>query len=313
MMTPNPPEIRVEPRTEKRVHRLALASIAGTVSLVSALAAQPSTLTKAWGELRHEEITWQQDVTESRLITELSTLPVTDFTPAVFEAAGGRRLPYRLLSPVQEEPGRRYPLILALHGSGAVGSDNASQLGPFVRSWARPDIRQKFQAFVLAPQFPSRSAEYSAGATMHSRPTAVLADALELLDTVLTTHAIDDDRVYVVGFSMGGSAAWHALLSRPQTFAAALVLSGVPPPPAAAANIRAVVTVVHGTADTENALAPAERFMGALQLANTQARFRLYRGLDHRIPADVMVGTAWRDWLFAKRSSNLARRKLARP
>lgn len=255
-----------------------------------------------WGTAVREEVAWQPQESDARTTADLLALPVADFVPAVFDAPSGRRLPYRLLHPAQEQAGARYPLVVVFHGSGAVGEDNLSQLNGFARSWSRPDIRQAFPAFVLAPQFPARSANYSRAedGTTHADPGAVFVDALELLDQTLTRYPIDPDRVYVVGFSMGASTAWHALLARPRTFAGAVVMAGVPPTLDMAENLRLPIMVTHGTADTENPLPPTERFMERLLAINPLARVRLYRGLDHRLPVEITAGTAWRSWLFAQ-------------
>ena len=45
-----------------------------------------------------------------------------------YENAKGQTIPYRLLTPATIEPGKRYPLVLFLHGLGERGTDNAAQL-----------------------------------------------------------------------------------------------------------------------------------------------------------------------------------------
>ena len=46
----------------------------------------------------------------------------------VFKGADGGTLRYRILAPATLEAGRRYPLVLFLHGAGERGDDNAMQL-----------------------------------------------------------------------------------------------------------------------------------------------------------------------------------------
>ena len=43
----------------------------------------------------------------------------------VYKDATGKELPYRLLRPAKEEAGKRYPLVIFLHGAGERGTDNA--------------------------------------------------------------------------------------------------------------------------------------------------------------------------------------------
>ena len=73
----------------------------------------------------------------------------------VFNGAKGGALRYRMLSPATVEAGRKYPLVLFLHGAGERGDDNAMQLlwgvWPLVTY-----MRQKgIEGYVIAPQCPA--------------------------------------------------------------------------------------------------------------------------------------------------------------
>ena len=48
--------------------------------------------------------------------------------PHVYTNAAGATLAYRMSAPQFPEPGKRYPLILFLHGSGECGDDNLKQI-----------------------------------------------------------------------------------------------------------------------------------------------------------------------------------------
>jgi hypothetical protein len=50
------------------------------------------------------------------------------FATRTHNSPSGERMPYRLFTPVRLEPGRRYPLIVFLHGAGGSGTDNQKQL-----------------------------------------------------------------------------------------------------------------------------------------------------------------------------------------
>ena len=216
------------------------------------------------------------------------------------------RLLYRLLPPPDVRPGIRYPLVLVLHGSDAIGRDNAAQLGPFARSWAAPDLRARFPAYVLVPQFPARSAVDAAGAPTASRPTPGADAALALVDTVVARHPVDRGRVYVVGFSMGGSTAWQAAAAEPARFAAAIPIAGIAPDPADGGAVARLVRVprfvVHGTADTENPIGPDRAMVATLRRVGAP-HLRVWEaaGLGHRVPPAFFTDDAWRVWLFAQR------------
>jgi len=221
-----------------------------------------------------------------------------------FIARDGTRLRYRLLAPLSPDAGRRYPLVVQLHSSGGVGSDNETQLERPALSWAMPSIRERYRAWVLVPQFEQRSANYdSPDAPTYAVAAPALPAMLELVEHVATQHAVDRDRIYAVGFSMGGSTAWLSAAARPKLFAAIVPISAVAPGnDAAKALAKVPVWAMHGDADTENPIGADRRLVAAIRSqGGEQVRLREYVGLDHRLPADFYPGEWWRDWLFAQR------------
>src|ERR1700754_4600631 len=84
------------------------------------------------------------------------------FEPFTFTGSNHTIIPYRLLRPLttHKDKTTKYPLVLILHSSGAIGTDNTSQLGILAKLWAQPAIRNKYPAYVVAPQFSRRSSNY---------------------------------------------------------------------------------------------------------------------------------------------------------
>lgn len=227
------------------------------------------------------------------------------FVAGSFTARDGTTLPYRLLVPVHIEPGRRYPLVVQFHGSGAIGSDNHAQIERdfAARAWAIPAIRARHPAFVLVPQFPTRSATYDDPVVPRSAiATPALDAALELVDAVIEQQPVDHARIYASGFSMGGSATWLSLLARPELFAAAVPISGIAPERSRATELERIpILVLHGDADTENPIDSDRAMVAAIRAGGgCQVRMRSYVGLQHMPPGDLVPGDGWRDWLFAQ-------------
>lgn len=234
----------------------------------------------------------------------LQSLPDADFATGEFSAKNGVRIPYRWLAPANADDDEQYPLVLVLHGSGQIGDDNRSQLNGLARSWAAPELRTRYQAFVLVPQFPTRSAEYDDPAKPQlARGTASLSAALEMVDAFVAEHPVDRRRIYVTGFSMGGSATWLAPLLRPDLFAAAMPISGIAPDRESASRLTALpIWALHGDADTENPIDSDRAMVAAIRAAGGEnARLREYDGLGHKPAGDVFLGTWWRDWMFDQR------------
>ncbi len=226
------------------------------------------------------------------------------FDAGTFTAPDGTTLSYRLLRPSQLKEGGKYPLVVQFHGSGGIGTDNARQLDRLARSWAMPDLRERYQAYILVPQFPIRSANYGpASPDQKSEASPALATAMELVREFSATHPVDPARIYATGFSMGGSAAWLAPTLAPALFAAIVPLSGIAPADTHATAFKDLpVLVFHGNADDENPITADKRFFAAIQNEDGHSiRFREYEGLAHQPPADIYPGIAWRDWLFQQR------------
>ena len=66
-----------------------------------------------------------------------------DFESRTFTSPDGAKLPYRLLTPQHYEGGKKYPLVLFLHGAGERGQDNQAQIKHGAPIFARADIREK--------------------------------------------------------------------------------------------------------------------------------------------------------------------------
>jgi predicted peptidase len=238
----------------------------------------------------------------------LAALKADDFLAASFTGSDGVTLPYRVLYPRRMAPGVRYPVVLQLHGSGGIGTDNLKQLDRLARTWAVPDVRDNYPCYVLVPQFPVRSANYGPPSPdQHAEHSAVLITALELVEKFSTDNMVDRSRVYAVGFSMGGSAAWLAATRKPALFAGIVPISGIAPASDAAAVLKDMpIRVMHGNADTENPIGPDLRLTKAIRtLGGTRILFREYDRLDHQLHQDLTPGYWWRDWLFAQRKEAL--------
>lgn len=222
------------------------------------------------------------------------------FMPFVFTGYGEKKLAYRMLVP--KEKSRKYPLVVVLHGSGAVGTDNKSQLGVLTKMWTTTEARTRFPAFVLAPQFPERSSNYvmdSARGVLTSAPQACLFTFLGLLDSMRKNEFIDTSRIYIIGFSMGGSTVLNAMALRPGWFAAGVSFSGIPDFNGLDKIKNTNLLLVHGNADTENPAASDELFFKEMEeTGGKKISLQMFDGLKHEIPAEFFTSEGIAGWLF---------------
>lgn len=183
--------------------------------------------------------------------------------------------------------GRRWPLVLYLHGGSLRGDDPDT-----VRTWGVPARAARDPAFpfiVIAPQ--------AARGTLWTDTEALVA----LLDAVQAHHAVDADRVYLTGHSMGGNGTWYLAWAHPERFAAIAPMSA-PANPWWATRLRGTPTwVFHGARDSVVPVAESEAMVRALQAAgSTTVRFTRLDGREHGI-LDVYEGEELYAWLLRQR------------
>lgn len=138
--------------------------------------------------------------------------------PLTFQASDGSTLRYLLhLPPAHEQGGRRWPVILCLHGAGERGEEIERVLrhGLPRELESRPD----YPAIVVAPQCPGQT-------TWLDHVTALL----ELLAEVESRLHGDPERVHVTGLSMGGMGTWLLGVCAPERFASLVPVCGLVPP-----------------------------------------------------------------------------------
>jgi len=224
------------------------------------------------------------------------------FTPFQYTGANKITINYRLLGPAKTTQKDKYPLVLVLHSSGGIGTDNTSQLGILVKLWAQPAIREKYPAYIVAPQFPLRSSNYSPNRDKNvlvSTPDPCLTTALQLIDSLKKVLPVNERKIYVIGFSMGASGTINSLDLRPDLFAAAVSISGIPSFNRTTTRPKTPIWLIHGNADTENPIDSDSLFYKELQsLHDHHIKFWEIDNLQHDIYSELYTSDIIPVWLF---------------
>jgi predicted peptidase len=172
---------------------------------------------------------------------------VDDYAAATFDAQSGAVLPYRFFTP-KVRPGRKYPLVVTLHGHGESGTDNFGQIAgnQISVAFADPARQGRRPAFVLSPQAPRGTP----GTGGWWRPD-MRAAVVELVRATIAKHpAIDPSRVYLTGLSMGSFGSWAFLPEHHGLFAGAILVCGAGNEAAAVATLGAFpIWAVHSIDD----------------------------------------------------------------
>ena len=105
------------------------------------------------------------------------------------------------------------------------------------------------------------------------------AALLRILDRVISTYKIDEDRVLVTGFSMGGSGTWYMAARHPDRFTAAIPISARPPREEVEWKIP--LYVIHSRDDTVAPFARTETHVRQLKSQSVDVQFVPIDGVSH--------------------------------
>jgi predicted peptidase len=169
-----------------------------------------------------------------------------------------------------------------------------------VKKWGVTEYREaggKLSAYAVAPQCPEKFYW-----------NHLIDDLNSLLDGVLASHPIDEDRVILTGFSMGGFGTCEWAYRSPDRFAALVPVAGTVVPsgkqqPCALSTIP--MWVIHSQMDKSVPVDASDAFVNLMTSCGGQPKYSRYEEEDH-------VMTAMRayhdqevyDWMLSQRRSN---------
>ena len=198
-----------------------------------------------------------------------------------FKEAGGLEMAYSVYVPKTYNRSRKWPLMVALHGNGALASD-------LIRYAGLTDLAERHGYIVVAPTgyssrgsygIPGRGQGLQAGdpgfeneknLKLTFRELAEL-DVMNVVDMARKEFNVDEDRIYLMGHSMGGGGVYYLANQHPDRWAALAAISastfGITNPnqmPAdAGEKIRHIpIIVMHGDKDET---VPVERSRAAVE------------------------------------------------
>ena len=194
--------------------------------------------------------------------------------------AAGEVMPFRLFVPSSYDGSKPYPLIVALHGLG--GSENS-----FFDSYNRllPPLAEKHGYMVLAPLGYRADGFYGMpiGSDPVSRRAAELSeqDVMESLRLVRSQYAVDPNRIYLMGHSMGAMGTWAIAARHPEVWAALGPFAGRGSD-AAAERVKEIPSiVVHGDADPTVPVEGSRHMVAALKKLGAEVQYIEVPGGDH--------------------------------
>ncbi len=179
--------------------------------------------------------------------------------------------------------GKRYPLLVFLHGSGERGT-NLELLkvhGPMKLAAAG----KKFPFIVVAPQCPERR-NWDAD------------ELIGLLNDLEKKFRVDRSREYLTGISMGGYGTWALVAAQPKRFAAIDPVCGGGDPGSEASFAKVPTWVVHGDKDPAVPFAQSVAMVDAMKAAGGSPIFTQVVGGTHDVWTEFYLKDEFYEWLL---------------
>jgi predicted peptidase len=138
---------------------------------------------------------------------------------------------YYLFEP-QKEQGRKYPLVLSLHGGGERRNYPGAQMfaNTAATIWTTPEMQAAHPSYVLAPQVWPANYKFLPEGSPRSldgwMTESIQKQTIALIDKLIAEESVDQTRIYVHGMSMGGAGTLSFINRYPQYFAAAMPICG---------------------------------------------------------------------------------------
>ncbi len=185
-----------------------------------------------------------------------------------------------------QDPAKKWPLVLFLHGSGEGGSRESLQKhGPPKEAAAG----RQFPFILVSPLSPPGSFQWWN-----------VNQLGELLDDIEAKYRVDPDRIYVTGLSMGGYGTWRLASEFPNRFAAIAPFCGGWDEAEAPRIAHIPVWAFHGDKDPSVPVECTLKMVAALKAAGGNPRMTIYAGVGHACWTEAYGGQEFYDWLLAQ-------------
>lgn len=228
----------------------------------------------------------------------------------IFESAeiknGGTTIPYRIYVPFNYTPEKEYPILINLHGSGHRGDDNSKHIGIIKPLFTNASLHVD-DAIVICPQCPANNkwvdTDWGASSyTVSKVPESnELRTVVKLIEEIKEKYSVNEKRVYVCGFSMGGYGSWDLLMRHPDVFAAGVMMCSSADPTKANVLKDIPVWAIHGAKDPTVPVEGSRTITEAIKAAGgTKVKYTELPNNEHDVWTYTYSNTEIFTWLFSQ-------------
>ena len=220
-------------------------------------------------------------------------------------------LQYRYFKPETRE-NQLYPLLIFLHGSRQRGTDNNSHLNEESLFWVGRHVQEKYPSFVILPQCPNTKKWVNTTDTVYPfnnynqdaiPESEILKALIGLIHEFTNQYPIDVNRIYISGFSMGGSGAWDLLTRHPEMFAAAVIIAGASDPNKAFTITHIPIKVFNGELDHIIPPKLNMKMSNEINKLGGKCEITVLKGEWHECVMKAFQTPGLVDWLFEKKKN----------
>lgn len=231
------------------------------------------------------------------------------FEKKSFMVADDKVLPYQIMYPKDYKPGKKYPLLVVLHGAGERGDDNEAQMKYGKNVFLDSLNRINFPAIVIFPQCPKDSYWSSVQINRSTTPTTFVFDysapinwPLQAVIDLVKSIKHDKSRTYIMGLSMGGMGTMEAVSRNPKMFAAASPICGGADLSYVAKYAKRVpLWVHHGDVDIVVPVRHSRELVKAVQDQGVEIKYSEYSKVNHNSWDNAFKQPELLSWIFSHR------------
>lgn len=194
--------------------------------------------------------------------------------------------PFVEYSPVVKNEKR--PLIVQLHGAGERGFGKEDLKKVDRLGFSTHLETEEYDCIVVMPQCPEKTFW-----------AARVESIIKFVEHLMDEYNVDEDRVYLTGWSMGGYGTWFTAMAKPDLFAAiAPVCGGGMAWNAGVLNMP--IWAFHGAEDTVVSPLQSDEMVAKLKELKADIKYSRIDGVEHDVWKNAYNGELM-EWLLSKK------------
>jgi predicted peptidase len=203
-------------------------------------------------------------------------------------------LPFALYASKELSAAQKYPLVLALHGKSQ-NDENGKQIGGWMKTFAKIENYSARPCIILAPLCYQPFG--GTGGGWYDKPGS---ETVDLVKKLMKSLPIDEKRVYVIGYSMGGFGTCHLMNTEPRLFTAGVAVAGCTGVDTANTFKKRPLWIFHAKDDEVVKVDVSQTLAKALERSEKTFKYTEYPTGGHGIIGKVFDDPEVHKWLFTQ-------------